>query len=318
MNRPTASRRQVDPPRGGSRPRVLLIIGSGRSGPTLFERALGGVPGVHLWDRAVRDDELCACGEPFGSCGFWTAVGARAFGGWDQVPADLLVAARHAVVRTRRMPELLAASPSARWRAQRDRLRDDLPAVLSAAREESGARLLVDSSKMPAYAALLMAADVDLCCVEVVRDPRGVAYSLRKSVQRPEVTTGEDLMHRTGVAESALWWSAFDLVTRALAVMGRPRFTTVRYEDFVADPRATVARVLDHAGLPTSPADLDHIQGDRIRLEPNHQVAGNPVRFRIGEVQVRPDDEWRSRLSPGERRTVTALTVGGRRRHGYR
>src|SRR5262245_25734123 len=74
------------------RPRVLLIVGSGRSGSTLFERALGGVAGVaalgelvHMWDRAVRDDELCACGQPFGSCPFWSAVGERAFGGWDGV-----------------------------------------------------------------------------------------------------------------------------------------------------------------------------------------------------------------------------------------
>ena len=78
-----------------ARPRVLLIVGSGRSGSTLFERALGGVPGVaalgemvHMWDRAVRDDELCACGQPFGNCPFWTAVGRRAFGGWDRVDTD--------------------------------------------------------------------------------------------------------------------------------------------------------------------------------------------------------------------------------------
>lgn len=311
-------------PAPGRRPRVLLIVGSGRSGSTLFERALGAVTGVaalgemvHMWDRAVRDDELCACGQAFSACPFWSAVGRRAFGGWDRVDAELIVAERHAVVRTRHVPQLLTSSPSARWRTQRDHLAEELSAVLAAAQAESGARLLVDSSKMPAYAALLMRADVDLHCVRVVRDPRGVANSLGKTVVRPEATQGEDLMHRTGAAESALWWSAFDVVTSALGVVGRVPFTTVRYEDFVTDPRDTVSRVLRAAGLGVTSDDLAHIDGDRIALGANHQVAGNPVRFRTGEVRVRPDEAWRQQMSPRDRRVVGALTAGLRHRYRY-
>lgn len=308
-----------------TRPRVLLIVGSGRSGSTLVERALGGVTGVaalgevvHMWDRSVRDDELCACGRSFGACAFWASVGRRAFGGWDKVDADELVRRRHQVVRTRRVPQLLTTSASPSWRAQRDRLAGDLGAVLAAAQAESGARLVVDSSKMPAYAALLMRADVDLRCVHVVRDPRGVANSMRKSVLRPEVTAGDDFMHRTGVAESALWWSAFDMAAGLLRTLGGVPFTTVRYEDFVADPAATVSTMLDFAGAPVSPADLAHIDGDRILLETNHQVAGNPMRFRTGEVQVAPDEEWRRQLSPRDRRTIGLLTAGLRHRYRYR
>jgi hypothetical protein len=308
----------------GQRPRVLLIVGSGRSGSTLFERALGGVTGVaalgelvHMWDRAVRDDELCACGQPFGACPFWFAVGQRAFGGWDRVDADTIVSERHAVVRTRHVPLLLTSSPSARWRNQRDHLAGELTAVLAAAQAESGARLLVDSSKMPAYAALLMRADVDLHCVQVVRDPRGVANSLGKTVVRPEATETEDIMHRTGAAESALWWSAFDVVTSALRAARRVPFTTVRYEDFVSDPRGTVSRVLRLAGLDVTGGDLAHIDGDRIVLGTDHQVAGNPVRFRTGEVRVRFDDAWRQQLSARDRRVVGLLTAGLRHRYRY-
>lgn len=307
-----------------ARPRVLLVVGSGRSGSTLFERALAGVPGVaalgevvHLWDRAVRDDELCGCGVAFAACPFWSSVGRRAFGGWDRVPVEDLVSARHRVVRTRHVPAMLAGATGVRWRSQADVLRHDLTSLLSAAQAESGARLLVDSSKMPAYAALLMGADVDLRCVQVVRDPRGVAWSMRKTVQRPEASGG-DLMHRTGVATSSLWWSAFDVVIALLRARRGTPFTTVRYEDFVADPRRVVGEVLDFAGLPRASGDLAHVQDDRIRLDANHQVAGNPLRFRVGEVQVRADDEWRNRLTTSEKAIVSALTVGLRHRHSYR
>jgi hypothetical protein len=307
-----------------ARPRVLLIVGSGRSGSTLFERALGGVKGVaalgelvHMWDRAVRDDELCACGQPFGACPFWTAVGRRAFGGWDRVDAARVVEERYSVVRTRHVPQLLTTSPSAHWREQRDHLAAELSAVLHAAQAESGARLLVDSSKMPAYAALLMHTDVDLSCVHVVRDPRGVANSLRKTVLRPEVTDADDLMHRTGVAESALWWSAFDVITTVLRTVRRVPFTTVRYEDFVADPGRTVREVLEFSGVPATDEDLAHVTGDRLLLGSNHQVAGNPVRFKTGEVQVRPDEGWKDTMSDRDRRVVGLLTAGLRHRYGY-
>jgi hypothetical protein len=144
-----------------------------------------------------------------------------------------------------------------------------------------------------------------------------VANSLRKSVVRPEAT-GESLMYRTGVAQSALWWSAFDLLTTGLDVVGRVPFTSVRYEDFVADPRGILDRVLDFAQVSHAAADLDHVRGDRIQLGPNHQVAGNPVRFRTGEVTVRRDEAWRDQLTLGEQRAVLALTAGLRRRYGYR
>lgn len=305
--------------------RVLLIVGSGRSGSTLFERALGGVPGVaalgevvHLWDRAVRDDELCACGEHFSRCPFWGPVGADAFGGWDTVAVDDAVRRRHEVVRTRRLPGLLLGRPSASWRADRDQLARDLEQVLRAAAGRSGARLVVDSSKMPAYAALLMRTDLDVRCVHVVRDPRGVAHSMAKQVVRPEAADA-DLMHRTRPAESALWWSAFDLISGGvLPVVGRAPFLTVRYEDFARDPRASLRTVLDFAGLAPDASDLAHLDGDLVQLGPNHQVAGNPMRFRTGEVAVRRDEEWRDSLAPRDRRTVGLLTAGLRHRYGYR
>lgn len=309
-----------------ARVRVLLIVGSGRSGSTLFERALGGVPGVaalgevvHLWDRAVRDDELCACGEPFSRCPFWGPVGTAAFGGWGTVAVDDQVRRRHEVVRTRQLPGLLVGRPSAAWRSDRDRLAGDFAAVLRAAADRSGAELVVDSSKVPAYAALLIRRDdLDVRCVRVVRDPRGVAHSMNKEVLRPEAT-GADLMHRTRPAESALWWSAFEMVSGGLLpASGRAPFLTVRYEDFVRAPAATVRGVLDFAGVPAGENDLAHIDGDVVRLGSDHQVAGNPLRFHTGEVTVRRDEEWRGALTARDRRTVELLTTGLRHRHGYR
>lgn len=302
---------------------MLLIAGSGRSGSTLFERALGDVSGVtalgetvHLWERGLRDDELCGCEEPFSRCTFWSEVGEIAFGGWDSLPAAELVALRHRVVRTRYLPRMLGPSRDVGWRLDRDRLARVVGAIYRAVAELTGARLIVDSSKMPAYAGLLRHAGIDLRCAYVVRDPRGVAHSWAKTVTRPEVLDGSSTMHRYSAAESALWWSAFDAALALLARRGTP-VTTVRYEDFVADPSGCVARTLRFAGLTVPGGGLDHVAPDRVRLGPAHLVAGNPMRFRTGDIALSRDDAWRTQMPVRDQRVVAALTAALRRRHGY-
>jgi len=306
------------------RPRVLLIAGSGRSGSTLFERALGDVAGVtalgetvHLWERGLRDDELCGCREPFSRCRFWSEVGQRAFGGWQALPAQEMVDLRHEVVRTRFIPRMLGPSRDVGWRLRRDRMARLVGTMYRAVAESTGAELVVDSSKMPAYAGLLRHAGVDLRCAYVVRDPRGVAHSWAKTVTRPEVTDGSSTMPRYGAAESALWWSTFDATFAMMARRGLPMLT-IRYEDFVHDPRSWVARTLDFAGAPADDDRLDHIAPDRIRLGPSHLVAGNPMRFRSGDIALAGDEEWRTAMPARDQRLVTTLTAGLRHRHGYR
>ena len=305
-------------------PRVLLIAGSGRSGSTLFERALGDVPGVtalgetvHLWERGLRDDELCGCGEPFSRCSFWSEVGQVAFGGWHSLSPQEIVDLRGEVVRTRYIPRMLGPSRDVGWRLRRDRMARLVGAIYRAVAETTGAELIVDSSKMPAYAALLRHAGVDLRCVYVVRDPRGVAHSWAKTVTRPEVPDGSSTMPRYGAVQSALWWSAFDATFAVMARRGLPMIT-VRYEDFVHDPRSWVARTLDFAGVAVGADGLDHIATGRVRLGRGHLVAGNPMRFRTGNIAVAGDEAWRTAMPARDQRLVAAVTAGLRRRHGYR
>src|ERR1700743_2959648 len=71
-------------------PTVIYIAGSGRSGSTLLERVLGEMPGavnvgelIDVFRRTAPLGERCGCGLPFTDCPFWSGVGKRAFGGWQ-------------------------------------------------------------------------------------------------------------------------------------------------------------------------------------------------------------------------------------------
>jgi UDP-N-acetylglucosamine transferase subunit ALG13 len=302
------------------RPTVVLLGGLGRSGSTLVERVVGGVPGVralgeviHLWERGVGEDQLCGCGEPFGACPFWREVGERAFGGWHRLDAAEVLEDRYGVVRNRFVPGLLLTPLRTARRLRTRRLVRRLDALYAAAASDGS--LLVDSSKHPAYAFLLRRCRVDLRVVLVVRDPRGTAWSWRRTVTRPEVVGEEATMPLVGVVPSALRWDVYSLLVLALRALRVP-VLVLRYEDFVADPAAGLRSVLAHAGAPV-PEVFPHVRDGVVDLAPEHTVAGNPMRFRTGAVPVTADERWRAEMPRRDRLLVSLLTAPVRPVLGY-
>lgn len=286
--------------------RVVFLGGLGRSGTTLLERLLGELPGVaplgevvHLWARGVLAGEPCGCGAPFPACPFWREVGERAFGGWSETMARRALVLRDRVDRTRRVPRV-AHPDLAEYVGTYRR-------VYEAAASVAGARVVVDSSKHASLAHCLAAGGAAIHVVHVVRDPRGVAHSWRRTVRRPE--NGRP-MTRWGPARTALHWTAQNLALDLLARRGGD-VTRVRYEDLVTAPHATLTSLAERLALP---ADLPFVTGSTVRLGTAHTASGNPMRFTVGPVDLALDDSWRS----GPRRgLVAALTWPLRSRYGY-
>ena len=94
-------------------------------------------------------------------------------------------------------------------------------------------------------------------------------------------------------------------------------YAFVRYEDLVRTPYDVIGRLLRHAGLTGSAAEPGYIEGHRVRLEPNHTVEGNPMRFVNGELELRADQGWRDHMPSRDRRVVTALTLPLLAAYGY-
>ena len=130
-------------------PTVIYIAGSGRSGSTLLERVLGGMPGavnvgelIDLFRRTAPRGERCGCGLAFADCPFWTGVGKRAFDGWEGQPAGGDPPA--AEPRRPAAPPAAAARHAARRPClprRRGRLRRELPGALPGHRRPGRRRL---------------------------------------------------------------------------------------------------------------------------------------------------------------------------------
>ena len=295
--------------------RVLFISGVGRSGSTLVERALGTDPRLvvlgevtHLWERSLLMDELCGCGEAFSQCPFWTEVGERAFGGWHTLDAERIVATRARLDRVSRTPRLLYTLGG---RAYRDEVRwygSLYAAIYRAAAEVSQAEVVVDSSKQPSIPYVLThQGSLDVRVLHCVRDSRAVAYSWTKTVSRPEAQVESfGTMTRYSPAKLSVVWMVHNLSSLATRLTGQP-VTTLRYEDWVRQPRAATSRILLACGLEPTPAEA--ISDSTVRLVTNHTCSGNPLRFRTGDVDVRLDERWREDLPTRSNRLVTTMTL---------
>jgi sulfotransferase family protein len=299
--------------------KVVYIAGSGRSGSTIVDNILGQLDGWvsvgevrFLWERGMVEDRRCGCGEPFSSCPFWQAVLARAFPeGTDPIRMRSLL---ERGTRARRIPSLVGRTRRRRFVIRElEELPQALASLYGAIAEVSGARVIVDSSKLPTYGAVLgEVPGIDLRVVHLIRDPRATAFSWLRNKALPD-RPGTQMQRQRPFQSAALWtlWN-----TMAEVFWGRsPSAIRLRYEDVVGAPRAAIARIVAVADEP--PDDGPFVSDTEVELAPAHGVAGNPSRFTTGRVALRSDDAWRTQMRRVDRGKVDLVTWPLLWRHGY-
>lgn len=309
------------PPRSETLTRVAYVAGTGRSGSTLLGNAVGSWPGALSvgevrfgFRRGLAEDGTCGCRRPVRECPVWVPALEATFG---DVPtraeaADLDRRLADAV-RTRRTPWWLSGRSS----AEVDDLVDVVGRLLAALARTSGAEVVVDSSKLPAYGALLTRSPLlDVRTLHLVRDPRAVAWSWQRESASQQVAGFEEEMERFSPVKAAAMWVESSTSTAALARRAGRTNLCVRYEDLVARPEPVLREVAAFVGLDPA-ASASVVDGGALRLRDSHAVAGNPNRVRTGPVQLRRDDEWAERMPARNRRLVSTLTAPRRRAHGY-
>ncbi|WP_234419129.1 sulfotransferase family protein [Sphingomonas sp. EC-HK361] len=295
-----------------ARVKVLYIAGYGRSGTTLLDIALGEHPAVmgggeiatlarHVW----ANDEYCACGASVRACPVWREIVTDWRAG---EPPTLIDDYRRAQERTETILGL--GRIAERWRGDAHAART--VKLLRAVVARSARPVVVDSSKLPGRALALAAMEgIELFVVHVVRDPRGVAWSLNKAIKRQVDKGVQRELRPKPLAYTALRWSIVNLATEWLCRrVGPGRHVRVRYEEFVADPPATLARILTLVGERPVPSVLG------APMVPQHQVAGSRHRMQSA-ITIASDERWKTAMPRLRRWWVTLLTAPLLRRYGY-
>lgn len=295
---------------------VVSIGGASRSGSTLLALLLGRlgrsfVVGElrYVWTRGYSQNQLCGCGEPFRRCEFWREVIEETYGRFDRVPVKELAALQRAVGQMWHLPTLLSPVASRRRRSVVRGYAEHLAVLTSAILKVSGADTIVDSSKLPTYCYLLsQMPDAEIRLIHLVRDSRAVAFSFMRKKRKPDIHWKQAYMRRFSPFESSLDWN---LLNVGMEMVRRTpvRSDLVRYEDLALDPDAVLDRLV--------PSAANGSRGREVRLDINHSVSGNPLRFSHGTITIRPDREWMALMKRGDRSVVTAMTWPLLVRYGY-
>jgi hypothetical protein len=234
-----------------------------------------------------------------------------AYGGMKRVPVSELLRLHRSVVSMSRLPRLLGSAGSpppdeTEYLGHIERLIRSIVLV-------SGARTIVDLSKLPSFCCLLGRIGVERSrLVHLVRDSRAVAFSFMRRKRKPDVTWTEAYMRRLGPLRSSFDWNVLNVGAAAVARSTEsPVF--LRYEDLAREPEAGIASIDAKTAASLGPS----LRLGTVSLGENHSVSGNPVRFTTGELSISPDEEWQTAMASSDRRLVTAMTWPLLARYGY-
>jgi hypothetical protein len=284
--RPTATADERPRARdAGALPRIVYILGAGRSGTTVLGILLGNLPTVFYGGELVAWNRLA--GQPVSdrpdTVELWEAVAALVPDRRRHHAVDYWALLEHhaALLRPRRLRD-----PVLRRRHEEVNLE-----LFRALRTVTGCEVLVDSSHYPLRAwRLRRMSGLDVRIVHMVRDPRRVIDALQNPEQRRVP------MHP---AQANLYCLTVALLSRIVLLrVPREHRITVRHEDLTSDPQGVLERVARFVGADPSHTDVDDLEvgplflGNRLR----HQE-----RLAIGERAPQP-----SRLSTTWR-IVTAV-----------
>jgi hypothetical protein len=297
--------------------KVLYIAGWGRSGSTILARILGQIEGFFhggelrtIWVDGLKPKGLCGCGVPVRECSVWKSVFYRGFGGIEQINPQAMNQLRQ--ISEPRTSEILLTRffppTQAKLLSRLTQYHTVLAHLYGAIEEVTGSRVIVDDSNHPGYAyTLSMMPDIDLYIVHLIRDPRATAYSWWKRRKKGLGTYT--------IQENSLGWNMRNLVTETLQKFSPEKYLRLFYEDFATHPQASIQRILTM--LQEYPSQLPFISEDEVKLGITHTVFGNPNRTESGTIKIQLDNDWKYKLNPSEKITVTALTLPLLIKYGY-
>jgi hypothetical protein len=250
------------------RPKVIYVMGAGRSGSTILGVTLGNCEGVFF--AGELDKWLSRAGQP-------PLKGAEREHFWSKV-REQVDAGDLAGGRARRMERSSALLQPRNWparRRMRRRYRQVAEELYRAVAHAAGVTYVVDTSHYPLRARELQhLAGVDLFLMFVVRDPHSVVASFGR----------EDVVERRfgTLTTNVYLWLTYLLSMSTFLRHPRDQRLFVRHEDFLADPQAVVGQILERAGAPLSRPDLAELRTG-LPFQGNRLVRSEVVALERGE-----------------------------------
>jgi hypothetical protein len=296
---------------------VLYVMGSGRSGSTVFNIAMDNHPQIGAYGELSQlascgwmEGWLDSTGESIESVPIWKEV-RKLWESRSPVGVEEYVALQGNYERFRRLRRLARRHKDPSFSVYSESSYQ----LFRSIRDVSGKEIVLDASKNPIRGHALSLVDgLDVRMIHLVRDPRGVCWSQRKQFAKDVAKGLTKEFHGIPVRKTALSW----VITNLQASWVRRQKASslgVRYELFATRPIETLAEIGQQLKLDLSPLQTKIQMGQD--LEVGHVVAGNRVRM-SKSVSLRLDEEWKSKLTTSEKRLVWLMSGWLSKQYGYR
>jgi len=304
---------------------LAYILSANYSGSTLLAMLLGAqTEAFTMGEMRVPalqnpDSYRCSCGELIKQCGFWNEVSQRmekkGITGFTIINPGLSihdVESRYITRVLNAMPRgpmlegvrsvALSLSPS--WPSHLREVHARNTALAEVFQEMSGAKIVVDSSKLALHLKFLLKSDrLKIKALNLVRDGRAVVTSmLGHGFQRAS--------RAETIAGAALEWRRINEAAECiLGMLPSSQFMDLRYEELCRQPEAMLRDICKFLGMDTRQINLD------FRSKTQH-VLGNDMRLKSGS-EIRLDERWRTTLTKEDLAVFDQVAGEMNRKYGY-
>lgn len=320
--------------------KLAYLLSASHSGTTLLALLLGShrdavtVGELKATSLGDPDQYRCSCGELLKQCAFWQRLNTtiREKG----IPFDIRDA-RTSIHNTssayvaRLLRPLYRGEPwesirdaalslSPDWRSHYAETQRRNVALIETLFEITGAKVIVDSSKLALRLKyLLRAKNLDIKVIRVKRDGRAVSLTYTDEwtfadASDPKLRGGGtgDIKRRATrpmAAAAREWRRSNEAADAILRTLPPAQCLEAKYEDLCADPKKTLGKIcnfldLDPAGLATN-----------FRAVEKH-VLGNGCRFDTTS-EIRLDERWKTHLSESDLAAFDEVAGDLNRKYGY-
>lgn len=298
--------------------RVIYIACDDRSGSTVTERCLAGIPGicslgeVHNLPAYIHNDRSffdppyemrCTCGELVRDCDFWSAVASYFGAPFDTLKLRVDFPRRAGLLdyldRARWRLEELSKNSNGRWMTGAlwhhlmgyNALACSYWRLYDAAAAVSGASIVVDSSKWPLrFNYLSRVRPQYLNLLLMYRNPYGVVFSK---------------MRHTGVSPqvAAYRWLNFSQQMELFSQrLPEKQVLRVFYGQFCRSPEATLNRMLERFDVSAKVQTEQLLDVSKL-----HQLGGSPSKFDNSRTKISVDETYRVEMDKGDRKVVDQI-----------
>jgi hypothetical protein len=270
--------------------KILYILSPSQSGSTLLSMLLsnresifcGGELNVFTWlsEKGRKLDGLiCSCSQgTWKDCPFWKKVN-------DELSIS------HQI----RLDELEVES------TDEVIFKNHNTWLFSALGKVAGTKVIVDPSKQPERFLRLESAGFNMIPIRLYRKPKAVVNSW---ISRGKGWSEHDRKHN--------WWDVAEYYNtfyrQTDAILEKRNTVFVTYEELVAKPTNTLARLFQELGERTTKVDLNWQSQD------NHHLSGNPMRY-SEDGQIHEDLRWKKDLSLFQKASIDFITFPTRFRN---